>query len=128
MRISDWSSDVCSSDLRSTRKPTRSAADHASPETSRKARPSSPTASYLAVGRRDEVSNRRMSQPRACEDRNRQRPRRNQPYRLAGVRRSEERRVGKACVSPCSSRRSRYHSKKNRIIEDKTTTHNKNRD
>src|SRR3546814_12887523 len=26
--------------------------------------------------------------------------------------RSEERRVGKECVSPCSSRRSRYHQKK----------------
>src|SRR3546814_13866086 len=82
MRISDWSSDVCSSDL------------HAAVRWSRSWRVMSsnvitcPVASRLALTA--SVSNR-----------------------------SEERRVGKECVSTCRSRWSPYHLKKN--------THSKNR-
>src|SRR3546814_11615798 len=35
-----------------------------------------------------------------------------------GCRRSEERRVGHACVSPCRSRWSTYHSKKTTTVHD----------
>src|SRR3546814_19352495 len=36
--------------------------------------------------------------------------------RQIGLERSDERRVGKECVSTCSSRWSPYHSKKNKMI------------
>src|SRR3546814_2747255 len=74
MRISDWSSDVCSSDLREMGGlPHRLAA---------------------AAG-----------QPRQAAARLR-RIRRSEPH---GADRSEERRVGKECVSTCRSRWSPYH-------------------
>src|SRR3546814_18764213 len=37
--------------------------------------------------------------------------------------RSEERRVGKECVSTCRSRWSPYHSKKKLMLEQRTQTH-----
>src|SRR3546814_1227185 len=74
MRISDWSSDVCSSDLHGV------------------VSISSP-AFCIALRRRDGPGRRRM------RDRARKRPRG----------RSEERRVGKECVSTCRSRWSPYH-------------------
>src|SRR3546814_4899632 len=79
MRISDWSSDVCSSDLGGT------GGDAA---TARPVRP-------LYSGP--------LEQP-ACPARS--------AIRLAGwldLSRSEERRVGKECVSTCKSRWSPYH-------------------
>src|SRR3546814_8404349 len=69
MRISDWSSDVCSSDLLSP--------------------PPSPTISCCRRPRRS-----RLTRPR-------------KPARATI--RSEERRVGKECVSTCRSRWSPYH-------------------
>src|SRR3546814_5457651 len=69
MRISDWSSDVCSSDLGSRR--------------SRRA-----AGAHRPVARRDRRDPRDLPAPRA---------------------RSEERRVGKECVSTCRSRWSPYH-------------------
>src|SRR3546814_10089691 len=69
MRISDWSSDVCSSDLRDSHR-------------------------RIQTGRRHRV--RFPHTPRG----RRARPRRE---------RSEERRVGKECVSTCRSRWSPYH-------------------
>src|SRR3546814_4410370 len=80
MRISDWSSDVCSSDLR-IRARCRNAPDGA-------AAPVFPARPAGAAA---------------------------QPVRAAGVPfrghadRSEERRVGKECVSTCRSRWSPYH-------------------
>src|SRR3546814_18880957 len=76
MRISDWSSDVCSSDLRSM--------------------PCSTSmAPYPAVRPRIDRSGASVIWP------------------LPG-RRSEERRVGKECVSTCRYRWSPYHYKKNK--------------
>src|SRR3546814_3645482 len=69
MRISDWSSDVCSSDLRSTLE-------------LRQALPERVTLVYDAVPSRPS---------------------------LTMLARSEERRVGKECVSTCRSRWSPYH-------------------
>src|SRR3546814_14940012 len=75
MRISDWSSDVCSSDLDL---PLR----------------------LKALG--DHLSH---GQAYDCE------------FRVRGENgRSEERRVGKECVSTCRSRWSPYHSKKNKKL------------
>src|SRR3546814_8950255 len=81
MRISDWSSDVCSSDLQPD-----NAANH---------RLSSPAAQWHRPA--DLAS--RQSEPAASAHRKRRRWR----YR------SEERRVGKECVSTCRSRWSPYH-------------------
>src|SRR3546814_1835322 len=72
MRISDWSSDVCSSDLPRLQEP--DVGDYGRGATARKARW------------------RRSRAAETCRDD-----------------RSEERRVGKECVSTCRSRWSPYH-------------------
>src|SRR3546814_8885424 len=86
MRISDWSSDVCSSDL------------------PRAAAPIGIQASITAPTRADRLSPKEKSD---AQDDLRQPPRRRRGkvHRL----RSEERRVGKECVSTCRSRWSPYH-------------------
>src|SRR3546814_3328781 len=73
MRISDWSSDVCSSDLRT--------------------RDGCPS-----FARRSGVQDGPTPPTRRCDAR-----------RTRGDHRSEERRVGKECVSTCRSRWSPYH-------------------
>src|SRR3546814_3128835 len=77
MRISDWSSDVCSSDLRQAQ---GRAAHH---------------------GR---LSGLQRDDPPVCLRLSRRRH-----LLVHGRRRSEERRVGKECVSTCRSRWSPYH-------------------
>src|SRR3546814_9503209 len=81
MRISDWSSDVCSSDLaeldqREARRPEEKAAHHRAVAVQARSAPASLTVCIMTTAR------------------------------------SEERRVGKECVSTCRSRWSPYHSKK----------------
>src|SRR3546814_8081974 len=87
MRISDWSSDVCSSDL-------RAAADFACP------------IRCLGAGRIGLAEQRLVAERRLREGDRRQRL-------VGGIMckqmRSEERRVGKECVSTCRSRWSPYH-------------------
>src|SRR3546814_4818542 len=85
MRISDWSSVVCSSDLKSLSK--RRIFATSAPRQLYTDWSSSPTTQIFL---------------RACASR------RSQRYWLALVR-SEERRVGKECVSTCRSRWSPYH-------------------
>src|SRR3546814_2330614 len=77
MRISDWSSDVCSSDL---------------------------------VHRLARGQHHRGDEPRERRDHHQHRQHRllAEPDRILGER-SEERRVGKECVSTCRSRWSPYH-------------------
>src|SRR3546814_5460002 len=85
MRISDWSSDVCSSDL------------------GRKRRGDAPN---RLVDRRQalhEADGIQYRQPSRIADRVQYRP-----LTLAEGERSEERRVGKECVSTCRSRWSPY--------------------
>src|SRR3546814_15904313 len=104
MRISDWSSDVCSSDLVSrilenvVRRPRRL---HRFSE-------------YVLKERRCAASSTWRSKPRF--------PRRHcVPRRSA---RSAERRVGKECVSTCRSRWSPYHQKKKKykkLVESQPT-------
>src|SRR3546814_1438086 len=83
MRISDWSSDVCSSDLNDARTPRR---DGVLPRWLRRSVPH-PYPQTLDAALRLE------GQPQGAD--------------LGG--RSEERRVGKECVSTCRSRWSPYH-------------------
>src|SRR3546814_11202432 len=87
MRISDWSSDVCSSDL-AFQRPWR-------------------------VGGRSTPGGRRIARARGLSER-----------QVRG--RSEERRVGKECVSTCRSRWSPYHKKKkNNTTNTLRTAYNK---
>src|SRR3546814_15756471 len=88
MRISDWSSDVCSSDLLHAR-------CRPSPDRGSVPSPARWTGNHRQPGR----------------------PPSERPLRLPATerRRSEERRVGKECVSTCRSRWSPYHYKKNKI-------------
>src|SRR3546814_9886117 len=84
LRISDWSSDVCSSDLQAVVRQVavlhrEAAADH----------------DEAAIGPR--IAERKTGGHRGA---------------VAETARSEERRVGKECVSPCRSRLSRTHYKK----------------
>src|SRR3546814_16680521 len=102
MRISDWSSDVCSSDLPCARRQLGRLAvitrTQRTAESSRLVRDDSATrraARLHAGGRTVRIS---LRQP--------------QGSRLLRLR-SEERRVGKECVSTCRSRWSQYHYKKN---------------
>src|SRR3546814_11554985 len=100
MRISDWSSDVCSSDLRDWAVAERLAADGSWQEApdaipNEKARP------LTLRGQLDKVAALTAGRPAPAG------------LALATLReaaeRSEERRVGKACVSTCRSRGSPAH-------------------
>src|SRR3546814_12689651 len=107
MRISDWSSDVCSSDL-----PTR-------PALIRTAITRTPTPRTLAHTRILPLTLRAHTLiPHTRQLPPQRRPHPNQVIchnRLhKPPRRSEERRVGKACVSTCRSRWAPYHEKKNK--------------
>src|SRR3546814_18662135 len=94
MRIGDWSSDVCSSDLRWT---------SIVPSALKRGSPSN----LSPVSLRNSVSGRRN-------------------LRWSGrVARSEERRVGKECVSTCRSRWSPYHYKKKKVSQKQTEDHDK---
>src|SRR3546814_15458391 len=96
MRISDWSSDVCSSDLSGGRVSAR--------ELARRHRPAGDRRREQSGGNRLLHTGRRRLSPALVH-----------PQERGGsVRpcRSEERRVGKECVSTCRSRWSLYNEKK----------------
>src|SRR3546814_13769373 len=97
MRISDWSSDVCSSDL--ARRPLHGGA----------CRRAGPFRAWSLPSRR--------GCPRCCRP---ARPGNSRPWRGGDDQdRSEERRVGKECVSTCRSRWSPYHYKKKENINER---------
>src|SRR3546814_11258103 len=111
MRISDWSSDVCSSDLawravrsRPCRRGTRRHPPARLPPRPREDRLAEGTELRRATGGADQSGS--GQKPRA----------RRSPGRwlsgAGGVPRSAERRVGKECVSQCISRWLPFHSKK----------------
>src|SRR3546814_18742711 len=91
MRISDWSSDVCSSDLSVARRRRRTA----------------------SLWRRTAVDADREGQSAAASAGDDRDP---DPAHVATRQRSEERRVGKECVSTCRYRWSTYHQKKNNSV------------
>src|SRR3546814_13266588 len=111
MRISDWSSDVCSSDrgrpwlgptsTRGHRGSSRVACPRHLP--TRLGIAGQPVDSYAQPSVRDPTARKKGAQShRRPSDRSLQ----------EGATRSEERRVGKECVSTCRSRWSPYHYKK----------------
>src|SRR3546814_12043371 len=106
MRISDWSSDVCSSDLDG---------NVVLGPVSRSHRRDRDVAMRLADRRlgRGQVTGLALSGRAALG---------HQPDQAADPpSRSEERRVGKECVSTCRSRWSPYHSKKTNNKQNKYT-------
>src|SRR3546814_17938198 len=107
MRISDWSSDVCSSDLAV---PTPGLECGGLPAHIH--HPTGSAATGATLSEADGVNAWRTApRPTASPDGSGATPGRTS--------RSEERRVGKECVSTCRSRWSPYHEKKK-----KTKTHN----
>src|SRR3546814_9476425 len=92
MRISDWSSDVCSSDLRGP---------HRIPVRDWLRLTTSPGGMPHATSAAKKTCPPKRS-PWASAPSSR-------PARLSSWHRSEERRVGKECVSTCRSRWSPYH-------------------
>src|SRR3546814_16981233 len=98
MRISDWSSDVCSSDLRQDQTRKRHGGLRIK------------TADGMAV-RGDEMSPRSGSKTAALR-RSQQIENGGGEYDEPRCGRSEERRVGKECVSKCRARCAAYHRKK----------------
>src|SRR3546814_17470293 len=97
MRISDWSSDVCSSDL-----PPRIRGPVA--------RHPAAASNRVHMAQRPRQKSAKKSGPASRSPRGRRRRGR-----------SEERRVGKECVSTCRSRWSLYHKQKK--LADKTKHH-----
>src|SRR3546814_3615157 len=95
MRISDWSSDVCSSDLADPYLRWAGALEEGRNESSSDAEARGAALSHPA----------RLLEPRRRDPR----PLLRHRYDRRGRERSEERRVGKECVSTCRSRGSPYH-------------------
>src|SRR3546814_15477732 len=111
MRISDWSSDVCSSDLRSARSQPR--LEPGDGEARRDAQKDRAGAGEGRVAGRDVAHLLRLH----GEDHD---------LGIESGGRSEERRVGKECGSPCRSRWSQYHykNKLNKSTGDDRGTNN----
>src|SRR3546814_19037603 len=107
MRISDWSSDVCSSDLAELVGHDQ-ARDHAHAEIDGKNL--DPVKIELAVDRVAGFQPAALQHSQVTGQAYGDRRKNNK---------SEERRVGKECVSTCRSRWSPYHSKKNNKTKEK---------
>src|SRR3546814_19100127 len=108
MRISDWSSDVCSSDLANSARSALYRLEQLVQE------------SVVTVPRRliaEAIDLVVFIQGRGTGRR---------IETIAEVARSEERRVGKECVSPCRSRWSPYPSQKKRKLTKTIDLHTKN--
>src|SRR3546814_13729678 len=111
MRISDWSSDVCSSDLSA---PTASRFRPNSRCSSRWRKTASRRSKFRATAAGW------SSRSTTCSAPSRKRSSRSASPR--SLSRSEERRVGKECVSTCRSRWAQYHYKHKRD-KKKTSQH-----
>src|SRR3546814_12226934 len=109
MRISDWSSDVCSSDLDAQRFGRLDAERHVAHRLQRAGAPPGDHLQQVAFAREALAEaadlEQRGSRWRACHPR---------AYR------SEERRVGKECVSKCRFRGAPYHYNKKYITNKQT--------
>src|SRR3546814_12317363 len=106
MRISDWSSDVCSSDLAypafgTSEKYSKAAVVDSAQAKKLLAEAGYPNGFTLSLG---------SPAGRYTNDK-----------RIAQAVRSEERRVGKECVSTCRSRWSPYHYKKHKYYKENVT-------
>src|SRR3546814_15498050 len=97
MRISDWSSDVCSSDLDEDRRDEH--IDDEVTDIDRSVDRPAPNEGMIDAVRNIHREERRRADPFGTGS----------PAQRRHTERSEERRVGKECVSTCRSRWSPYH-------------------
>src|SRR3546814_15785878 len=111
MRISDWSSDLCSSDLSLRRR--RMPATCLRSSKGRRSPRQRPRRRQLATHRRD---CHRHQQSQVTRSRNGGSRSACSPVTPTPIARSEERRVGKEGVSTCRSQWSPYHYKKKKKI------------
>src|SRR3546814_16164833 len=112
MRISDWSSDVCSSDLLSDTR--HCIGEHGTSPDRQMGGMVDCAIACAAVRPTEPQMATGMGHVRQILE--------SQPVPLLkGIGRSEERRVGKECVSTCRSRGSPLHYKKNKITIQHTT-------
>src|SRR3546814_17831699 len=118
MRISDWSSDVCSSDLQNQHR--NQSPDHFNQCIVRRLR-------RLGIGR-PPITEDHPEEKHENENRNQGDERHKDaimhPARIFAIR-SEERRVGKECVSTCRYRGSPEHYKKKNNIKQYKETNKK---
>src|SRR3546814_16539821 len=114
MRISDWSSDVCSSDL-GGRNPLRCGGRQCGPEVGRHC------ADRTVPERSRRTRSRGGRYRQGSPGRAGKRLRRNRVVARESQR-SEERRVGKECVSQCRSRGAPYHQTKKTQLKHYVTT------
>src|SRR3546814_11977369 len=126
MRISDWSSDVCASDLRIPRFGARLSAFRCGWR-EEPGRPGCPVFPEF-IARENRARAEGPSRKKCGVGAARSRRRGHGHARLDGSQaRSAERRVGKECVSTCRTRWSPYHEKKKtRAPTHHTTEHNQN--
>src|SRR3546814_14473386 len=107
MRISDWSSDVCSSDLQALQ-PAEAAVHHDVAVGAHRLRLALGRIGRHQVGALDDrqriAGDLRAAVPEVAQEEH--------TLVTLGGQRSEERRVGKECVSTCRAWWSRYHLKK----------------
>src|SRR3546814_12843243 len=101
MRISDWSSDVCSSDLSLQALPVGPRAHHQEARVRELPEDPGKRPDHLVLALAEREPGHAADHGMAVE-----------AVPLADLGRSEERRVGKECVSTCRSRWSPFHSKK----------------
>src|SRR3546814_14504623 len=113
MRISDWSSDVCSSDLTVL----QIAFDVDLAIVGSEARVVGVAGIGIGIHLEDQALAQFLVGKAAVK------PAHEQGGRIAGAPRSEERRVGKECVSTCRSRWSPYHYKNIHYIKHIRFTH-----
>src|SRR3546814_15536685 len=114
MRISDWSSDVCSSDLEGRRLPKLRRFPRELPKSGKhNLRQSTATTGNPAVAQGTPVAARRYFEA----SKGRTSTMHSNPVHGAARKRSEERRVGTECVSTCRSRWSPDNDKKKRSIQ-----------
>src|SRR3546814_5510938 len=106
MRISDWSSDVCSSDLPDVAGPRQPLLAAAVAALVGRPGQSAEAAHRLAVG---ELARERLAVQQVGGSKAQPVHPRQQLEAARLLARSEERRVGKECVSTCRSRWSPYH-------------------
>src|SRR3546814_13622849 len=119
MRISDWSSDVCSSDLINIQFVAHLGAEVGQYERRAAAQKEGQTEACLdGVGGDDKDYANPHDQHR-CQSHEVEPPATLAPASRCRCHRSEERRVGKECVSTCRSRWSPYHYNKN-IVRNRT--------
>src|SRR3546814_15985474 len=125
MRISDWSSDVCSSDLQEDRAACNAGCGNRRAARTWQARSAGSSGNCCRQTTEDRQSDQdAQSGPSSQGRQGKEGKAQGRTVRLTVMAgRSEERSVGKECVSTCRSRWSPYHYKKTLLQKNTLTNH-----